>query len=211
MSEARTNILARLRAARRGAVPDRPDWTPPAYGPDRLARFRAMLEAVHGEVIEVTSATWTERLRTLLAERGVTTAMAAPDLGLDAAWAGRGPEVVAYDRPVEAMKDRLVHDIQAGITRARAGIAETGTLVLWPDAAEPRLLSLLPPLHVALLRLGTLADNLSALMAEQNWAAGLPTNLLLISGPSKTADIEQTLAYGVHGPKELVVLVLTDL
>ncbi|WP_278366532.1 LUD domain-containing protein, partial [Marinobacter salarius] len=42
----------------------------------------------------------------------------------------------------------------------------------------------------------------------QNWAAGMPTNALLVSGPSKTADIEQTLAYGVHGPKELIVLVI---
>ena len=45
-------------------------------------------------------------------------------------------------------------------------------------------------------------------MKAQNWAAGMPTNALLISGPSKTADIEQTLAYGVHGPKELIVLII---
>jgi hypothetical protein len=43
---------------------------------------------------------------------------------------------------------------------------------------------------------------------SENWAAGLPTNALLISGPSKTADIQQTLAYGAHGPKELIVLVI---
>ena len=46
------------------------------------------------------------------------------------------------------------------------------------------------------------------IMVEQDWARGMPTNALLVSGPSKSADIEQTLAYGVHGPKELVVLVL---
>jgi len=43
---------------------------------------------------------------------------------------------------------------------------------------------------------------------SENWAGGLPTNALLISGPSKTADIQQTLAYGAHGPKELIVLVI---
>ena len=42
----------------------------------------------------------------------------------------------------------------------------------------------------------------------QNWTGGLPTNALLVSGPSKSADIEQTLAYGVHGPKELIVLLV---
>lgn len=45
---------------------------------------------------------------------------------------------------------------------------------------------------------------------EQDWAHHMPTNALLISGPSKTADIQQTLAYGAHGPSELVVLLLTD-
>ena len=47
-------------------------------------------------------------------------------------------------------------------------------------------------------------------MHAQGWAGGLPTNALLVSGPSKTADIQQTLAYGAHGPKELLVLILQD-
>jgi len=47
-------------------------------------------------------------------------------------------------------------------------------------------------------------------MHEQGWAGAMPTNALLVSGPSKTADIQQTLAYGAHGPKELLVLILQD-
>lgn len=201
MSDARAAILSRLRAGPRLAVPERPHWTPPAFN-DRLERFRSMIEAVHGEVHETTAQDWRALLHRILSEKGVGRVMAAPDLALD--W----PDTVAYDQSVEALKDQLVAGIDAGVTRARAAIAETGSLVLWPDADEPRLLSLLPPIHVVLLEQGSIVDNLAGLMAQQGWAGSMPTNALLISGPSKTADIEQTLAYGVHGPKELVVLVL---
>lgn len=71
-------------------------------------------------------------------------------------------------------------------------------------------MSLLPPIHVALVEEWRIADSLAALMADESWAAAMPTNAVLISGPSKTADIEQTLAYGVHGPKELIVLLVRD-
>ena len=83
--------------------------------------------------------------------------------------------------------------------------------MLAPDAAEPRLLSLVPPLHVVVLRsrdvYATFGDALAAAAAREG---GLPPNLLFISGPSKTADIELTLTFGVHGPKDLVVLLVRD-
>ena len=47
-------------------------------------------------------------------------------------------------------------------------------------------------------------------MQKENWPARMPTNIVLVSGPSKTADIEMTLAFGVHGPKELIVLIVDD-
>ena len=91
---------------------------------------------------------------------------------------------------------------------ARAAIAETGTLILWPDEKEPRLMSLVPPLHIVLLDAATIYNTFYEAMTSEGWKDGLPTNALLISGPSKTADIQQTLAYGAHGPRELVVLLL---
>ena len=108
----------------------------------------------------------------------------------------------------------MFRDTPAGLTAARAAIAETGTLILWPDAQEPRLMSLVPPLHIVLLDAGKIYNTFYEAMTSEAWAdpasGGLPTNALLISGPSKTADIQQTLAYGAHGPKELVVLMLTE-
>jgi L-lactate dehydrogenase complex protein LldG len=162
----------------------------------------------------VDAATWPQRLRTLLDNRGVRSVLhgdgSPVGTQLAAAWSGdaQAPRLVAYDRAVEDFKDDLVHRIDAGITWASAGIAETGSLVLWPTVREPRLMSLLPPIHIALVEEESIRDNLAELMAAQGWAMRMPTNIVVVSGPSKTADIEQTLAFGVHGPKELIVLVI---
>ena len=213
MSDARARILGRLKAAPRRPVPERPAWTPPTY-PDKAARFRAMLEASHAEVYDARPADWPERLLAILANRGLNRVLYAPatDAGraLAEAWskAERAPPLVPYDRPVEDLKPALVGDIDAAITSTLGGIAETGSLVLWPSADEPRLMSLLPPLHIALVEEARLADNFADLVRDEGWAGRMPTNALLISGPSKTADIEQTLAYGVHGPKELIVILI---
>lgn len=75
---------------------------------------------------------------------------------------------------------------------------------------EPRLLSLVPPVHIALVDAKNIYCNFADALTAGNWQAGMPTNALLISGPSKTADIELTLAFGVHGPREVIVLVLED-
>ena len=106
------------------------------------------------------------------------------------------------------MKETLVSGVDAAITGVAGAIAETGSLVLRPTPDEPRLMSLLPPIHIAVLQESAIHDTLAGVMEQEQWAESMPTNLLLVSGPSKTADIEQTLAYGVHGPKELIVLII---
>ncbi|PWC32816.1 lactate utilization protein [Azospirillum sp. TSO35-2] len=132
----------------------------------------------------------------------------APHGPLPSPGAGEGPTLIPYDKPIEDLKPQLFTAIDAGLTTTRGAIAETGSLILWPSADEPRTLSLVPHIHIALLRADALYDTFLQAMREQRWADAMSTNALLISGPSKTADIEQTLAYGVHGPKRLVVLVV---
>lgn len=220
---ARDNILNKLRGSLAGTTP-RPDpfdetlvTRPWQYAPeDRITRLRSLMEAVQTEVHQLPAAHWPEKVLALLQERGLDNLLYAPGTehgqALAGYWkeVGASPELLAYERPVEEWKDELFWQVQASVTGTIGGIAATGSLALWPDRHEPRLMSLLPPVHIALLKASEIEDNLYAMMQKQNWSAGMPTNLLLVSGPSKTADIEQVLAYGAHGPKELVVLILED-
>jgi L-lactate dehydrogenase complex protein LldG len=175
---------------------------------DRIKAFRSAIEAAHAEVHETTAAAWPALLARLCREKGVKT-LACPaggDLPDRLAKAPGLPELWRFAEDMETVKTRLFDATDAAITQAHAAIAETGTLIAWPGPDEPRSLSLVPPIHFVLLDGARIhADLLSAMT---DWAGHLPTNLLLISGPSKTADIQQTLAYGAHGPKELIVFLL---
>ena len=216
MSRARDAILARLRA-QRPSLPEAPATaTPanPAFTPEqRVRQFREHLEAVRAEVHRVPRDGWVPALQGLAAGKGVARLLHAPDgpLGPEIA-AGWDPEaapaLLAFEGEIGDWKERLFLDTPAAVTSARAGIAATGTLVLWPTPAEPRSWSLVPPIHFAVLDASDLHDSFAQLIEAEGWRAGMPSNALLISGPSKTADIEQTLSYGIHGPMQLVVLLL---
>jgi L-lactate dehydrogenase complex protein LldG len=104
-------------------------------------------------------------------------------------------------------KELFGYDV--GICTAQAAIAETGTLVLESDLERNRLVSLLPPVHIAIVKARdicrTLGDALRDLRREGQ--PGMSRAITFITGPSRTADIELTLTIGVHGPKELYVIV----
>ena len=94
-----------------------------------------------------------------------------------------------------------------GISTAQAAIAETGTLVLDSTNERHRLVSLVPPVHIAVVRASqiyrTLGEVLSLIRKEKE----ISPAVTFITGPSRTADIELTLAIGVHGPQELHVII----
>ncbi|GBO83592.1 LutC/YkgG family protein [Marinobacter salsuginis] len=213
----RETILQRLRNRTGGelTVPEcdfsvlaRPDW--PTN--ERIERFEKLIESVHGEVHHVSEDSWVDRLAEVLNTRGARNLLVPKqhEIGQTLRAADRDdlPELLIYDEPIESWQAHLFNEVDASITSTRGGIAETGSLILWPNDDEPRLMSLVPPVHIAVLKASELYTTFHEAMQAQNWAAGMPTNALLISGPSKTADIEQTLAYGVHGPKELIVLII---
>jgi len=216
MPDARDAILGRLRAVPRPSPPpsdfsvvEKKTWTPA----ERLARLRSAMTAVRTEFLDATAEEWPETVRTFLVAQGAKRVAYGPGSGpgrllADACSRAGLPAAIAYEKPVEELKATLFDEVDAGFTATRCAIADTGTLVLWPSPGEPRLLSLVPPLHVALLSAATIRDTLLSVLRDEGWAKGLPPNVVLVSGPSKTADIEQTLAYGVHGPKRLVVAVV---
>lgn len=216
---ARERIFAKLRPAVKAGqfrIPSpeplpRPEWTQS----EKVQKLKTLMEAVRSEVHVVKADAWTDALKSLARRRGFKTLLHAPGTpvgdAVKQAWSkGSGglPTLRAYEGTIEHYKDTLFHDTDVGITSTRGGIAESGALILWPDAAEPRLMSLVPPIHIAVLEADKIYADFLEAMEAMAWPDKMPTNALLISGPSKTADIEMTLAFGVHGPKELIVFIL---
>ena len=215
MSDARANILARLRVV---APQDTVAATEPAAPPeaelgraDKMARLKRLMENMHAEVVVTDRRNWTTALKETVRKRALNGLLYAPGTALgdtlEAGWESDLPPLVGYTQEVEQSKERLFA-IDAGITSTKGGLADVGALILWPDAAEPRLMSLAPAVHIAVLDAANIHGSLAEAIHRERWAAGMPTNALLISGPSKTADIELVLTFGVHGPKELAVLIL---
>ncbi|MBF8302615.1 MAG: hypothetical protein HW396_896 [Candidatus Dadabacteria bacterium] len=101
-----------------------------------------------------------------------------------------------------------------GITEADFGIADTGTLVLIANEKQPRSVSLIPPIHVAILHSDVILEKMEDVFAilknsldETGSIAKLTSCITFITGPSRTGDIELNITLGVHGPKELFVLI----
>ena len=128
----------------------------------------------------------------------------ARDLNLEAALIEAGISLTAGPSP----------DAGIGVTRATAGVAETGSILVHLDEADAHLLSMLPEIHVALLYLDTVVDSLeeglllTRYLILQSSLQGRPSYLSWVTGPSRTADIERVLTIGVHGPRQLHIFVL---
>ena len=218
---ARERILSKLKAkmpSTAEALPDVAGWYAThrvvESAADKAKRFRHFIELAHAEVYSVSRGGWLQKLWEVLSAKQIDKLLVAPGTPhgarAEAELPALGVACPAYDQPIENWKAAMFNDTPASFTAARAAIAETGTLILWPNADEPRLMSLVPPVHIVLLDAANIYNTLHEAMQAEGWKDGLPTNSLLISGPSKTADIQQTLAYGAHGPKELVVLMIGE-
>jgi len=95
-----------------------------------------------------------------------------------------------------------------GITGADYALADTGSLVMLASPQEARLISLMPPVHIAIVEQERLLTGLDELLSILPYPAEQTSSMVLITGPSRTADIEQILVRGVHGPGEIHVVVV---
>lgn len=161
---------------------------------DPWERFKSMFAAVNGRVFESVS-----ELGKWLLGSGHTHGCCDPDL------VDQLRTVFPEGLAMETVFDRTrIDDYAFGITRARGGIAESGTLVLDDRTTWQRLAALAPWVHVAVLSRSDLWHDIPT--AVEN--LGDDPNVIWVTGPSKTADIEGILIEGVHGPGEQVCLLI---
>lgn len=214
--DAREQILSRLAAHRPGPPPTVAPhlaWSAPELSPgERTEALIKRMEAMRTEIRRTPEKKWKEALAQLLADKNPGSLAYGPGAwfakDLKAMLAKKDmPEPKPYAEDAEHFRDTLF-GTGASVTSVQAGIAETGALVLIPGPGEPRLLSLVPPIHIAVLRASAIVSTLAEALETLSSGTVMASNVVLVTGPSKTADIELTLAFGVHGPKELVVLLL---
>lgn len=119
------------------------------------------------------------------------------------------PQVKSGFTDRDALRDACAA-ADIGITSADYALAETGTLVMLSSRQEARLVSLLPPVHVAIVPRSRILANLDELLSVLPKPAEQSSSMVLITGPSRTADIEQILVRGVHGPGEIYAVIVEN-
>ena len=187
--------------------------------PDELrARFIAALIAVGGNAIEAAShGDAIQKIEELLFTRGLHSAAIGEGITTDSGPAAArltqcGFQVVRIgpqDGSQAGLK-QILSRVDAGIVEADYAIASTGTVVMIGNPARPRSLSLLPPLNIVLLQSSRILPDLAAVLRIVGPQTITEHPMVLVTGPSRTADIEKRIVIGVHGPKELHVVVIPD-
>jgi L-lactate dehydrogenase complex protein LldG len=171
-----------------------------------LQQLTDNLKSQHAEVLDIRKSSLQLVLAAICASKNIKKIMLPPqDLLVISAWAD-GPEVLRFNQSIDLFKNDLFNTVDAGVTIAEAAIADTGMLIQSDPIRMPRTLSLVPPIHICIFDVRHIYENMQNALLSEEYSKQMPSNLIFISGPSKTADIQQTLAYGAHGPRELIVI-----
>lgn len=149
------------------------------------------------------------RLAGIARREGWTKAGVHDDPLVNAAIAELPCETMGTDGGYETME---LEACDAGISGCDFLVAQTGSVIVTAKSAGGRALSVLPPHHVVVARIGQLLPDLPAAFdaVEERYAPDYPSFLSVITGPSRTGDIERILVLGAHGPRQLTVLLVED-
>lgn len=206
----RSGFLARVREGLRSVeVPPLPAELPPtpASGDGRLFdRFADELGRLGGAAVRMPRGELAAAVAGAAGE--AATAVVADDLGpyREEVRAGLGRAGCRVEPPTR----EAAASADLGVTGAVLGVASTGSVLLVAGPRSPRVASLLPPAHLAVLPEDRLVPGFEELFAALPELAARASSAVLITGPSRTADIEQTIVRGVHGPHAVTVLVVAD-
>lgn len=130
------------------------------------------------------------------------------EIHLDSADFERYQSEVPRDTTERTKAHAKLAEASVGITGCSAALADTGSIVLESQSGQGRLSSLLPPVHIALLTTDQIYPTMESYIKSQPEAGYRSSNLIVITGPSRTADITQTLTLGVHGPGTLHIIII---
>lgn len=210
----RDTILHRIRSALAGQPAMDPPPVPEVWPrqnldvPAMAARFCEELQAVHGEVLRVASVEEAgQRLAELSAREGWQSLG-----GLDRPLCRQLAQVLGTNRvawPEPTWTPTSMADLPVSLLEADWLLADTGSCVVNCRTAQERLLCYLPPACVIMAHVDRLREHLPAAWPEITQSFSTPEasgETVIITGPSRTADIEKILILGVHGPKRLLVL-----
>lgn len=217
----RDAFMTRVREGVRTAViPPHPDLDPGVLVPDLaeadlVGLFTSRLEAVDAEWHRVPVAEAASTVAGIAAGHDAAGFMAwdaerLPAPGVADGLVGAGLRRVSGLLDDSARRDQQLGylDLDLGVTAAEAGFAESGTIVLRSGEGRPRMASVIPLIHVALLPVDRIHRSLSHWAARHAAGIAHAANLVFITGPSRTADIEQNINVGVHGPRHVHVVIL---
>lgn len=203
---AREEILNRLQSkARKETSP--PAWRSQREFADLAIRFTESLTAAEGEVRRADNLelAWGE-VDAILREVGAQAVVANDDLLLSAVtltqrWPDCEWHIVGHTK---GDLRQFCAQADVGLSGVETALAETGSVIVSSGPGKSRLATLLPPVHVALVPVSCLMPDIFTWTAARG--GKMPANVTIISGPSKTGDIEFTLVLGAHGPKRMIVV-----
>ena len=202
LADGEPRTTARLEELRSRIQNSRPQ-VQPEFDDELLARFCQKHVAVHGTY---------ERISAKDVESAVVKHLAS--MGLDAQWhLGSGPvlDATQWTEKVFVYRKGADRDTKAALSEAVAAVAETGTLVMCSGPTAPPSQNYLPDDHLVVVdrrRIVRHMEDAWTILRESGATRGRAINL--ITGPSKTGDIEQTIQYGAHGPRRLHLLIVED-